>query len=62
MSEKVFRKGEYKETFEKVRDCINEGMGMQEIMEITNLSAEQINKIQDKIKTKKEKEYNDFIV
>ncbi|MCY6372579.1 hypothetical protein [Clostridium ganghwense] len=56
-----FTEGNHEETVEKVRSYMKHGMGRQQIKELTNLTDEQVDNIQNKIKNKREKEYNDLI-
>jgi len=55
------KKGEYEAKVESVRRYIEKGYGMTQMMDITGMSADEINSIRRKLDTKHKKEYNDMI-
>lgn len=54
-------KGDHEKTVDMVRQLIREGKGMTEIMNFTNLSAEEFTQIRNKLQDKRDKEFNDRI-
>lgn len=48
MKNKKFNKGEYEEAAEKAKELLDNGAGITEIISMTGLSEERINKIHNK--------------
>lgn len=60
MTKKGFEKGKYEESIEEAKDLLNDGIGMEEIAELTSLDEEDIKKAQDKMSKKiNDKKLND---
>jgi ribosomal protein L10 len=49
-------KGDHEKTVDMVRQLIRQGKGMTEIMNFTNLSAEEFTQIRNKLQDKRDKE------
>lgn len=50
MKEKEFKKGEYEEAAERAKDLLDKGVGITEIISMTGLSEDRINKLHKKMK------------
>ena len=55
------KKGEHEAKVESVRRYLEKGYGMTQMMDITGMTADEINSIRRKLEMKHKKEYNDMI-
>lgn len=49
MKERRFRKGEYEEAAERAKELLDKGVGITEIISVTGLSEDRINKLHKKM-------------
>ncbi|MBU5590884.1 hypothetical protein KQI89_03830 [Clostridium sp. MSJ-4] len=50
MNENKFNKGQYEKAAERAKELLDKGIGITEIINMTGLSEERINKIHNKMK------------